>query len=141
MPIIKSAAKRMRQTTKRTKLNSSYRRKVHDRAKEFQGHVQAGEADKAKASLNQAVSAIDKAVKRGLLHKNTAARRKSRLNRLYDQTFAKGKKPAAKTTAKSSPKKKSTGTKSSAKKAPTKSTKASKATGSQSKKSSSTKKK
>lgn len=96
MPIIKSAAKRMRQNNKRAGLNASYKRKVRTKTKEFINQVQKNDSSQAENSLKEAVSAIDKAAKRGIMHKNTAARRKSRLNRLYEQSFSKTKKSTVK---------------------------------------------
>jgi len=81
MPIIKQAIKRMRQDKVRTMRNKHYDSMMKSMLKLCQGYIQNGELDKAKKVLPQAVSAIDTAVKKGLLHKNNAARKKSQLEK------------------------------------------------------------
>ena len=73
----KSAAKRARQTTKRTLRN---RRVLTALKTETKRHA-AGGTDKAatRATYEKLVSELDKAAKRGVIHKNVANRRKSRL--------------------------------------------------------------
>jgi small subunit ribosomal protein S20 len=71
----KSAAKRSRQTAKRSLRNRS----VITRLRKLQKNVTSptGESDQAK--VRQLISAVDKAAKRGIIHRNTARRRKARL--------------------------------------------------------------
>jgi small subunit ribosomal protein S20 len=71
----RSAAKRARQTTKRSLRNHS----VVTRLRTIQKHVRsaAPSADQIRA----VISAIDKAAKRGIIHRNAATRRKARLNK------------------------------------------------------------
>ena len=69
MPIIKSAVKRMRQNAKR---NVGIK-------KDIKGAVKAFVAEPSAKSLSKAQSELDKAVKKGLIKKNTAARRKASL--------------------------------------------------------------
>ncbi len=73
----KSAAKRARQTTKRTLRN---RRVLTTLKTETKRHL-AGGTDKTvtRATYEKLVSELDKAAKRGVIHKNAADRRKSRL--------------------------------------------------------------
>ncbi len=96
MPIIKSAIKRDRQAKKRRARNLTIKTAVHKDTKAVTATVAAGK-DAAKA-LAAAYSEIDRAVKKGYLHKNTAARRKSQLAKLVGSKTPKpaAKKPAAK---------------------------------------------
>lgn len=81
MPNIRSAVKRMRQAERRRLRNraaiSTARTYIH-RAERQLG---AGTADDAEATVKLAVRALDKAAEKGIIHKNNAARRKSRLMR------------------------------------------------------------
>lgn len=79
MPIIKSAIKRARQQEIRRSHNLQVKRAVHRDTRVVLDAVAAGDLDKATSALRDAQSEIDRAVKKGTLHKNTAARRKSRL--------------------------------------------------------------
>jgi small subunit ribosomal protein S20 len=72
----KSAAKRARQTVKRTQGNRS----VITRLRTMQRKVRSATPDANQ--VRELISAIDKAVKRGTIHRNAAIRRKARLNRL-----------------------------------------------------------
>lgn len=89
MPIIKSAIKRMRQTTKRRARNVSAKRDLKTAVKAFLAKPDA-------KGLSAAQSELDKMVKKNLLPKNTAARRKAQLARKAKEA---GVKPAAKKTA------------------------------------------
>jgi small subunit ribosomal protein S20 len=95
MPIIKSAKKRVRIAKKATVRNSKTKRTLKTALKAFQTAV-GGSKDTSK-SHSQAQSAIDTAVKKGVMHKNKAARKKKQL---AAQAKASGAvKPAAKKTA------------------------------------------
>jgi small subunit ribosomal protein S20 len=81
-----SAKKRMRQNVKRRAINRWRKGLVKDAVKSFE---QALETDKAKAAelLRAASSRLDRVAAKGTIHKNTAARKKSRLaKRLHKQT-------------------------------------------------------
>lgn len=75
MPIIKSAIKRAKQTIVRRERNVAMKHDIKAANKAFAAKPSA-------KTLSETVSAIDTAVKKGLLKKNTAARRKARLSRL-----------------------------------------------------------
>ena len=77
----KSAEKRIRQNATRNEINRSNRSKLRTQIKKLRAAV-AG-ADKAQGTelLSPTVSMIDKAVNKGIIHKNTAARYKSRLTK------------------------------------------------------------
>ena len=74
----RSAQKAMRQTERRTARNRATRSAVRTYVKKAAGAV-AETSDGAAELVKQAVRALDKAAKRGIIHKNAAARRKSRL--------------------------------------------------------------
>lgn len=92
MPIIKSAIKRAKQAEVRRGRNVKTKTAIK---KEMRAVFDNPSAKDVNDKLSAAYSQIDKAVKSGLLHKNTAARRKSRLA----NTIAAAK-PAKKTPAK-----------------------------------------
>ncbi len=78
----KSAAKRARQTKTRTLQNRRALSNVKSKLKTVRAAIGAGKLDDANAGLPSLVSALDRAVKTGRLHRNAANRRKSRLARL-----------------------------------------------------------
>ncbi len=77
----KSALKRVRQTAKRNEVNRAGRGKLRTQIKKLRAAIAAADKDQSSELLNPTVSIIDKAVNKGLLHKNTAARYKSRLTK------------------------------------------------------------
>ncbi len=77
----KSALKRVRQTAKRNEINRSNRSKLRTQIKKLRGAVAAGDKNASGDLLTPTISLIDKAVNKGLIHKNTAARYKSRLSK------------------------------------------------------------
>jgi small subunit ribosomal protein S20 len=81
MANIKSQMKRNRQTEKRYARNKSIRSELKTRERNVLIAVEAGDADQAPEMLREAQKRIDMATSKGVLHANTAARRKSRLTR------------------------------------------------------------
>ncbi len=79
MPIIKSAMKRARQSAVRRSRNLQVKRAIHNETRAVLDAAAVGDAKLTAEKLREAQSEIDRAVKKGTLHKNTAARRKSRL--------------------------------------------------------------
>lgn len=79
MPIKESAKKELRKGFKRRILNVARQKAVKDVTKKIQKLLASGAKEEAKKLISTAYQAIDKAVKRGVLKKNTAARKKSRL--------------------------------------------------------------
>lgn len=75
-----SALKRARQTEKRTAVNRSNRSRVRGELRALREAIQKGDAKAASEQYRATVSAIDKSVQKGVLHKNTASRYKGRLN-------------------------------------------------------------
>ena len=123
MPIIKSAIKRARQSIKRRSHNLQVKRLVNADIKAVHTAIEAGDSAEIQTSLSAAYSEIDRAVKKGTLHKNTAARRKSQLAshvaKAVTAPVAKEEK-AEKAPAKTTAAKKTTAKKPAAKKAPVK---------------------
>ncbi len=80
MPNHKSAEKRVRQNEKRRAVNRSRRSDLRTQIKKLRSALTAGDKNQSQEILMPTISAIDKAVNKGVLHKNTAARYKSRLS-------------------------------------------------------------
>ena len=76
-----SALKRARQTERRTARNRANTSQLRTALRKFRQSLQSGKPADAKTAFSGTVSAIDKAVKKGVIHKNTAARKLSRLTR------------------------------------------------------------
>ena len=74
------AKKRARQAEKHRILNTGQRSNLRTFVKKVIAAVNAGNLEQAKAAYQAAVPVIDSAVNKGLIHKNKAARNKSRLN-------------------------------------------------------------
>jgi small subunit ribosomal protein S20 len=86
MPNHKSAEKRVRQNEKRRAINRSNRTKVRSYIKKLRAALDSGDKQQVDTILPEAVSVIDKAVQKGVLHANAAARYKSRLTVQANQT-------------------------------------------------------
>jgi len=78
---IKSQIKRNRQNERRHERNKAVRSELKTEAKKVRTASAAGDADALEAQLRSTNRALDKAASAGVLHKRTAARRKSRLAR------------------------------------------------------------
>ena len=77
----KSAAKRARQTTRRTATNRRALTAVKTQLKGLRETLKGGDKTKAKAATATFVSTIDKAAKAGRVHRNAANRQKSKANK------------------------------------------------------------
>lgn len=86
----KSVIKRDRQTQKRTLKNRSVKSILRTLSKKVNLEVVNKNADGAKNALNKAISAIDKAAVKGIIHKNTASRKISQLTRLVNSFLLPG---------------------------------------------------
>lgn len=82
MPNIKSAKKRMRSNAKKADINILITASMKTAIKKFEKDVKAGDKEAASNSLNIAIQRIDKAMSSGKIHKNKAARLKSRLTKM-----------------------------------------------------------
>lgn len=80
MANIKSAIKRARQNVKRRQHNASARSMYRTYVKNVLKAIETGSKDDARSALVKAQSVVDKAAAKNLIHKNKAARIKSRLN-------------------------------------------------------------
>lgn len=79
MPIKASAKKELRKAKKRRLLNLARQKAMREALKKVKKLILAGKKDEAKKMISAAYQAIDKAAKRGVIKKNAAARKKSRL--------------------------------------------------------------
>jgi small subunit ribosomal protein S20 len=84
----KSALKRIRQNDKRRIRNRNQRGNMRSHIKAFRTAVDAGDVESAGIALGKTVSLIDHVRTRGVIHRNTAARRISRLNLAYNKLVA-----------------------------------------------------
>jgi small subunit ribosomal protein S20 len=85
MPIKESAKKYLRQIKKHRVLNLARAKAVKDVTKKIKKLITANQKEEAKKLISKAYQAIDKAAKRGIIKKNTAARKKSRLMKLLNR--------------------------------------------------------
>lgn len=79
LPILQSAFKRMRQDKKRHARNLKIKLELKSLAKKFSMALNAKKADESKKLGARLVSKLDKAASKGIIHKNTACRKKSRV--------------------------------------------------------------
>ncbi len=84
----KSALKRIRSSEKRRQRNRVVRGSTRSAVRKARTTLQAGKVQDAEAAVLGAVSALDRAAEKGVIHKNNAARRKSRLMRQLNQIRA-----------------------------------------------------
>lgn len=75
-----SALKRVRQTKRKTGVNRANRSRIRGSLRLLREAIQKGDAKAAGEQLRATTSALDKSVQKGVLHKNTASRYKSRLH-------------------------------------------------------------
>jgi small subunit ribosomal protein S20 len=87
LPNIKSVVKDVKKSRERRLRNLATRSRIKTMVKKTKAAISA-EADNASALVSETVSIVDKAAKRGIIHANAAARRKSRL-------MKRASKPAA----------------------------------------------
>jgi small subunit ribosomal protein S20 len=77
----KSAEKRLRQTVKRTAINRARDSRVKSAVKSVEAAIASGKKDSAEAALKAAQPILQSGVGKGVLHRNTAARKISRLSK------------------------------------------------------------
>ena len=85
MPILKSGKKALKQSKRRKVINLRRMKSMKDLTKKVSKFVADKKIDEAKKLLPQAHQAIDKAAKRGVIKKNTAARKKSKLTQFINK--------------------------------------------------------
>ena len=88
MPQIKSAQKDMRATKKRWLRNKTTRSLCKSRIAKAESLIFSGELDKGKEAVVEAISSLDKAAEKRIIHPNNAARRKSRLMKKLNEAKA-----------------------------------------------------
>ncbi|MBI4574062.1 MAG: 30S ribosomal protein S20 [candidate division NC10 bacterium] len=91
MPIITSSIKDLGRTERRTQHNRAAKGKLRSSLKRVRVAVAGNQAEAAAQALAEATPVVDRAVTKGILHKNAAARHKSRLMRQLNRLG----KPAA----------------------------------------------
>ncbi len=79
MTNIKSAEKRARTIKVRTARNRAYKSAVKSATKKFEAALSAGDVEQAREAFIKVEKQLDKAANKGVIHKNTAARKKSQL--------------------------------------------------------------
>jgi small subunit ribosomal protein S20 len=84
----KSAEKRMRQTEKRNEVNRRNRSSLRTQLKKMRAAIENGDREQAQQLLPQTVSLLDKSVQKGVLHRNSAGRYKSRLTATVNKMSA-----------------------------------------------------
>jgi small subunit ribosomal protein S20 len=81
MPNIKSAKKRVLVSDKKNMHNRIIKSRMKSSVKKFEAAVAAGSKDEAAVSYREAVSMVDKAASKGVIHKNASDRKKAQLTR------------------------------------------------------------
>lgn len=89
MPNHVSAEKRDRQNSKRNAINTTNRTKLRTAVKKLRTAIATKNVSTAQELLPATISAIDKAIQKGVIHRNTAARHKSRLTSHVNELAAK----------------------------------------------------
>jgi small subunit ribosomal protein S20 len=111
----KSAIKRERIAEKRHERNVAVKSSTRTFVKRARSVIESN-AGEAQADIVAAISALDRAAKKGVIHKNNASRRKSRLMKAFNAAMVVEAKPEAAPEAKKPSRTKATGTRSRAKK-------------------------
>ena len=84
-----SAKKRVRQNLKRRARNRARKEQIKESVKGFTAAITTGKLDAAETELRKAVQKLDRVAGKGTIHKNTAARKRSRLTRQLNAARAK----------------------------------------------------
>lgn len=88
MPNIKSAKKRVKIIEKKTLRNNMIKSAYKTAIKKFEQAIEAGNIEEAKVLMSEATKKIDQACTKGVLVKNTAARKKSSLSKKLNTAMA-----------------------------------------------------
>ncbi|MCA1031818.1 30S ribosomal protein S20 [Bacillus timonensis] len=88
MPNIKSAIKRVKTSNERRAHNATIKSAMRTAVKNFEALVSNNDAENAKSAFLVASSKLDKAARKGLIHKNVANRQKSRLAKKLSEITA-----------------------------------------------------
>jgi len=87
LPNIKQQKKRMRQAEQRRLRNKSRKSEIKTYIKKFQAALEEGDQQTCELYFRKAVKALDKAASDGIIHRNNAANRKSRMARRYNRAY------------------------------------------------------
>ena len=90
MANIKSALKRIRSSERKRARNKPIRTALKTYIRSAQTEINANDEDDAALAVVRAISALDKAANKGIIHRNQAARRKSRLMAKYNKIGVSG---------------------------------------------------
>ncbi len=85
MPNLQSAKKQLRSSERKRLRNLVHRGRARTTIKRAKSLIEKGQLEEARKAVHIAVSALDKAAQKGIIKKNNAARRKSRLMRQLNQ--------------------------------------------------------
>jgi len=91
-----SALKRARQTETRTEVNRANRSRVRTSLRALREALAKGDAKAAQEQYRSTISSLDKSVQKGVLHRNTVSRYKSRLNARLKMLATSGAAPKTK---------------------------------------------
>ncbi len=96
MPNLESAKKQMRASERRRLRNTAVISRTRTDVRKAEKLIGSGPGDEARAAAATAVSSLDRAAQKGVIHANNAARRKSRLMKKLNQARPKkaAKKPS-----------------------------------------------
>ncbi len=89
MPNIKSQIKRMRQAKVRRLRNKAVKSEIKTLISKFEEAISQGDLEKAKENLKETIRHLDKAVSKGVIHKNRAADKKSKLMKRFNALESK----------------------------------------------------
>lgn len=96
MPIKQAGKKALRQSKKRNKYNTGIKSKIHENIKKFNALVKDKKTTEAEKLLQTCYKLLDRAVKKNILKKNTASRKKSRLTQALNKVGENTKKTVKK---------------------------------------------
>jgi small subunit ribosomal protein S20 len=84
----RSALKRIRSSEKKRERNRFFRSTARTQIKQARRLIDEGKMEEAETAVHQAISALDTAAQKGIIHRNNAARRKSRLMQQFNKALA-----------------------------------------------------
>ena len=85
MPIIESAKKRVKTSEKKRKVNRRWKDKLKNTIKTYEAAIEDGNVEKAEELLPETYKIIDKAASHNIIHKNNAARKKSKMKKMLNE--------------------------------------------------------
>jgi small subunit ribosomal protein S20 len=85
---LRSSIKRIRSSRRKAAYNQITRSTARTYVKRARRLIEAGDLEEAQAVVHQAIRSLDRAAQKGVIHRNNAARRKSRLMKLLNQAMS-----------------------------------------------------